>query len=810
MRRLSRIVRDHRDAGAANELLSVWGFVGDRTFITKAGHVGVAYRMAGVDLDGQTVEQRQALTHRMESALRLLDEHVRVSQYLLKQTHPPFKPAPCRGPVARAALARRAEVLSTRTPALHRFHHYLVLLFEPPALASGGRWRRQSWLDAVRRVLSTDQTISLLELEVDRAIATLHRLADGVEVQLAEIGVSRLGSDGVFRFLRQLANYDPEVLAALPRTPTTHVDYLTAESPVECERDHLRVGGQRVQVLSMREAPSKTFAQLLTGLLAVPGEFIACLDWQRIAPERARRDIQARRRHFFNKRVSLVNYVSPDTRPDEMLVDDSATATVRALGDALTDIEVHGHFFGACSLTVVLHGDDAPTVQHASAEARKVLAAHDGAFFEETYNLLNAWLAIMPGNGAHNLRRLALLETHVADLSFLFTVHTGQQDSDGASEASPEAASGPPLAIFETPHGTPFAFHLHDQDVGHALVLGATGAGKSFLLNFLVTSAQQFDPFTVVLDLGHSYRTLAGLLGASYIALGLRHDTVRINPFTLPPTPEHLHFLHAFLRVLLEGQDGYRLSDLEDRELYEAIDSLYVLDRPQQRLFTLANLLPRALAARLQKWVEGGRYAALFDNIDDTLSLARLQVFDFEAMREFPAPLEPLLFYVLHRINAQVVDPAAAATLKLCVMDEAWRFIQHPRLRAYVQEALKTWRKKHAAMILATQSIDDFASADLLRTVVESCPTKLLLANPALDRRQYAELFQLNEEELALVAGLTPKRQLLLKRPRLTKVLTLSVDPESARMFGTVPVAPAVAAAAPPSPTEALVSAPIA
>lgn len=794
MRRLQRIVRDYRDAGAANELLAVWGFVGDGTFLTKAGHVGLVYRLVGVDLDGQTADQRAALTHRMEAALKLLDERVRVSQYLVKRMHAPFDPAPCRMPVADAALTRRARDLSTREPALHTFEHYLVLLCEPPTLAAGGRWQRESWREAVRRAFSVDQTVALLEAEVDRAIVTLHRLADGLEVQLSEVGLSRLNADGAFRFLRQLANYDADVLAATPQTPTTHVDYFTADSAVECERDHLRVGRQQVRVLSMREAPAKTFAQLLTGLLAVPGEFIACLEWQRIAPDRIRRDIQARRRHFFNKRVSLVNYVSPDTRPDEMLVDDSATATVRTLGDALTDIEVHGHVFGACSLTLVLHGDDARAVQHASAEARKVLAAHDGAFFEETYNLLNAWLAIMPGNGAHNLRRLALLETHAADLSFLFTVDTGQRSNDGEHPSWSEVTRGRPLAVFETPHGTPFAFHLHDQDVGHTLALGATGAGKSFLLNFLITHAQQFDPFTVVLDLGHSYRKLAGLLGASYVALGLRHETVHINPFALPPTPESLHFLHAFVRVLLEGQDGYRLSDLEDRELYEAIDSLYVLDRPQRRLFTLANLLPRALSGRLQKWVEGGRYAALFDNVDDTLSLARLQVFDFEAMREFPAPLEPLLFYVLHRVHVEMVGPDATSRLKLCVMDEAWRFIQHPRLRAYVQEALKTWRKKQAAMMLATQSIEDFASADLLRTVVESCPTKLLLANPALDRRQYAELFQLNDEELALVAGLTPKRQLLLKRPRLTKVLTLTVDPESAQMFSSTPVGPVPAA----------------
>jgi type IV secretion system protein TrbE len=126
--------------------------------------------------------------------------------------------------------------------------------------------------------------------------------------------------------------------------------------------------------------------------------------------------------------------------------------------------------------------------------------------------------------------------------------------------------------------------------------------------------------------------------------------------------------------------------------------------------------------------------------------------------------------------------------LKLCVMDEAWRFIQNATLRAYVQEALKTWRKRNAAMILATQTIDDFASVDLLRTVVESCPTKLLLANPALDRSRYSELFQMNEMELDLLASLMPRRQILLKRPDLTKVLTLSVDPKSYWIYTNTPI----------------------
>jgi type IV secretion/conjugal transfer VirB4 family ATPase len=781
--KVARILRDYRDAGSLNGLLALWGFVDDSTFLTKAGHVGVVYRLKGVDYEGLTHAERRTLVHRFEAALRLLDEHCRVYQYLIKRTVDPFVAEPCAQPIAHEAIQRRIAHLNARRGELYELTLYLVLLYETPTVRRrstrlGRLWRTPH--HAVREWLSTRQTLTLLETELDRAIAAVHHRAEAFEVQLSEAGIERLAKADAFHFFRQLVNYDAATVAAARLTHDTHLDYFVADSAIECHRDHLTVGHRLVKVLSMKEPPSRTFAFLLQDLYEIPGDLIACLEWQRVSSDTMRRDLQTRRRHFFNKRVSLVNYVAPDTRPEEMLIDDSATATVRQLGDALTELEVNGHFFGRCSLTLVLHGDDPRALQHQAAEAMKAVAVHDGSLFDESYNLLNAWLAIVPGNGAHNLRRLAVLETNLADLSFLFTLDQGERVSPHLQREA--------LAIFETPHHTPYAFNLHCQDVGHTLVLGATGSGKSFLLNFLVTHAQKYAPLTVILDLGHSYRKLTTLLQGRYLEVGLRHREVTINPFVLEPTPEHLHFLHAFVCVLLEGHEGYRLTDLEDREVYEAVENLYVLDLSQRRLFTVANLLPRALAARLHKWIEGGRYASLFDNPHDTLTVERLQVFDFEALRAYPVLLEPLLFYVLHRVTERIQDPADAGTLKLCVMDEAWRFIQHPTLRAYVQEGLKTWRKRNAAMILATQTIDDFASTELLRTVVESCPTKLLLANPSLDRSRFAELFQLNEMELDLLTGLIPRQQILLKRPDLAKVLTLTVDPKSYWIYTNTPI----------------------
>jgi type IV secretion system protein VirB4 len=110
------------------------------------------------------------------------------------------------------------------------------------------------------------------------------------------------------------------------------------------------------------------------------------------------------------------------------------------------------------------------------------------------------------------------------------------------------------------------------------------------------------------------------------------------------------------------------------------------------------------------------------------------------------------------------------------VLDEAWRFMRDPTINAYITEALKTWRKQNAAMILATQSSDDLLHSEMLRVVVESCPTKLFLANPGMDPAAYGEVFHLNATEAELISRLIPKKQILLKRPDLAKVLNLNVD----------------------------------
>ena len=160
------------------------------------------------------------------------------------------------------------------------------------------------------------------------------------------------------------------------------------------------------------------------------------------------------------------------------------------------------------------------------------------------------------------------------------------------------------------------------------------------------------------------------------------------------------------------------------------------------------------------------------------LEFADWQVIDLAGAVEHPDLCDAALSYLLERMRLEVEDPSEAARLKLMVVDEAWRYLQDPAVLSYLAEAAKTWRKKNAALILATQSAVDVTSTPGAAALLESIPTKLFLANPELPDAVGA-LFRLSESELAQIRGLIPKRELYLRRPDGAAVLRLEVDPES-------------------------------
>jgi type IV secretion system protein VirB4 len=790
MFRLDRIDKAWCEAGSLNEQLNLYGFIDDQVFLTKSGHVGLVVRVEGVDYECLDTAAVDHVTKRLEAAFRIFDEECRVYQFLFKRNRAEVPYQTYGKPVVDAAIQSRIEFLKGKAESLYTLDIYYVVLFEGfryqqrviSSLAKLASDPRVS-LQELHAYLSTRHQVVLIDTEIERARATLLNKVQALVLQVADfLPVAILDKQNAFHVLKRILNFDPRKIASACLKHDTFLDWQLSESHLECHRGHLRLDDYFVKVLTLKEPSAQSFPLIFKRLLEVPANYYVVTEWLKQSPDKSRHEIHSRRRHYHNTKRSLMSHFSLSDHPertDDILLDDSKEAQVKELGQALQELELKGNYFGEFSLTVVVYDLDLAKVESACAEFYKVFSVHDGTLYEERYNLLNAYLATVPGNHVFNLRRMLILSTNYADYSFLFSLHNGDRVNAHLRKEY--------LAVFETNHQTPYYFNLHHRDIGHTMILGQTGAGKSFLLNFLITNLQKYDPCTFIFDLGGSFESLTQLFGGAYVRVGMYSPEFKINPFSLPPTKQNLDFLALLVKVLAEVNSESLLAAEDERNLYEQIENLYEIDPEMRTLGTMANTLPRDLARRLEKWIAGGQFGFLFDNPEDSITFSRFQCFDFQGMSQHSDLLEPLLFYILHRANDVITNRERTDVFKAFFIDEAWIFFRNPAVRSYIVEALKTWRKQNAAMVLSTQSLDELRKSDILDVIVESCPTKIFLANHGMHRELYCEQFHLNDTELELISTLIPKRQMLIKNPEIARVANLEVDPKSYWLYTNDP-----------------------
>jgi len=788
--KLKQITKEYREAGALCSQVNLFGFVDEETFLTKSGDLGVIFSLEGVDYECLDTNAIENLTRRLTAAFRIFDEKCRVYQYLLKRNREniPFKTY--ENPIVNAAIENRIAYLKAKAESLYSFEICYVVLFEgfrykSSILRSLGKLASdpRAAVGELLASLSNRNQVLLMESELDWARLVLHAKARSFLSQIGDFVTAHiLLKQEAFVVLKKILNFSPFKIENARLQHDTFLDYYLPESHVECHRGFLRVDDYYVKVLTLKEPSARSFPLIFKRLLEVEANYFICSEWQKQDQAKSRSFIHSRRRHFHNTKRSLASHLTSSDQPqrgDDVLVDESKEAQIHDLGEALKEIEIKGNYFGNYSLTVVVYDQELAKVESACADFYKAFSIHDAQLYEEQYNLFNAYLATVPGNHAFNLRTMLILNTNHADYSLLFTLHSGHKQNRHLGQEY--------LAVLETNHRTPYYLNLHCKDTAHTVILGRTGAGKSFLLNFLITNLQKYEPYTFIFDLGGSFENLTRLFEGTYVKVGPHTAAFKINPFCLPKTKANLDFLALFVKVLADNQGGEKLSLEEEQEIYEQIENLYSVDPELRTLGVLANTLPRSLSLKLQKWTDGGQFGFLFDNVEDTVSFSRFQCFNFQGMEQYPQILEPLLFYILHRANHVITDREITHIFKAFFIDEAWTFFRNPRIKGYIVEALKTWRKQNAAMILSTQSLDELRKSDIVDVIIETCATKIFLANPDMDRELYQKQFHLNETEIDLIATLVPKRQFLIKNHEIAKVANLEVDPKSYWLYTNDP-----------------------
>jgi type IV secretion system protein TrbE len=777
MLRLDKVVKPWKESAALNDHINLYGFWNETAFLTKSGDVGMVLSVPGIDYESLDRSEQDYAVKRLEAALKAFGPGFHVYQYLFKSNRPDIPFAKYDDPIVEAAIEQRRKFFEAKRDHLYQVEIFYCILLEGARSKTGvGAAMARIFRDPagtfgeLKVQFTNDSMKTLLRTHIEHDLRRLDQSVRGFARQLADfMQIEVLNQPAQFRFFRRLLNYEDWRIAGRPQS-TQFLDYQVVNSDIEAERDHLLVGDHFVRVLTMKEAVAETQPLLLDTLLKIAANFHVVTEWMPVPAEKARKEVNKRRRHFNMSKTGFVSQLGNDatkTNPRDVLVDESKQADIENLGDCLRALG-DGQSLGDFSLTIVLYGRSKAKLEQLGAEFTGLFTNADGNLFPETYNQLNAYFATVPGNYGLNLRRLYLLNTNYADLSFLFTILPGEKTNPHLGTEY--------LAVLETDNSTPYYLNLHTGDVAHTLILGMSGSGKSYLCSFLLQNAQKYAPLTFIFDIGGSFQSLTTIFGGSYLNVGQEARDFTINPFSLPQSKENMQFLFSFFRVLIEGNEQrYRLDFKEERRLWDGIERMYVLEPDQRTISNFSNIIGE-LKERLHRWTRGGQYGFLFDNIDDTLSFSRFQTFNFHGWNHAPEVLEPLLFYVLHRASNEITDVGKLATFKIFLLDEAWLFIKNETIRDYVVQAQKTWRKHYAAMILATQSIKELEQSGMLAMVAESCPTKIFLANPDMNRDVYREAFHLNDTELDLIGSLIPPGQMLIRKAQTSKKVHLNVD----------------------------------
>ena len=430
--------------------------------------------------------------------------------------------------------------------------------------------------------------------------------------------------------------------------------------------------------------------------------------------------------------------------------------------------------YGAYTSVVVLSDEDRGRVEAAARLVRRALVNLGFGARIETVNTVEAWLGSLPGHAIQNVRRPLLHSLHLANLLPLGSVWPG-----APTAPCPMYPPGSPALVYATSGSTPFRLNLHVGDVGHTVVFGPTGTGKSTLLGLLAAQFRRYPGATVyAFEAGGSMEVLTRAVGGSHFDVG--SEGMSFAPLSQLDRPGELAWAADWVEMLI-GLQGAKLSPAQRNELTGALERVA---RQKEKTLTALQIevQDREVKNALQEYTVDGQHGELVDAAEDGLEIGDWACFELgEVMGRQDRIKLPVLLYLFHVISRRTKGQPC-----LLVLDEAWMMLGHEVFRERIREWLVTLRKANVAVVLATQSVSDARRSGMLDVLTESCKTRIFLANPEAEEAEPAALYRafgLYEAELEIVRGLVPKREYYF-RGEGRRAISLALGPAALAFVG--------------------------
>ena len=564
---------------------------------------------------------------------------------------------------------------------------------------------------------------------------------------------------------------------AMPETPI-YLDGLLVDTPLTGGLEPM-LGTRHLRTLSVTGFPNMSRPGILDALNEADFSYRWVTRFIALDKSEATKVLTRLRRQWFNKRKSItamlreVMYNQP-----AQLLDSDADNKVADADLALQALGGDHVAFGYLTTTITVSDENRVRVEDKIRHVERITGGLGFTTIREGVNAVEAWLSSLPGHAYANVRQPIVHTLNLAHLMPLSSVWAGPTRNTHLG--------GPPLLTAQTGGSTPFRLSSHVGDVGHMMVVGPTGAGKSVLLALIALQFRRYSQAQVyIFDKGFSARAAVLSMGGAHHALGHSSDlgdALAFQPLRQIDDLMERAWAAEWIVALLETERVAVTPEVKDA-VWSALGSLASAP-PQERTMTgLALLLQsNALRTAIQPYTLDGPHGRLLDAAESEFAFADVQCFETEALLGQSSVVAPVLTYLFHRLEERFDGRPT-----LLILDEAWIFLDHPLFAARIREWLKVLRKKNVSVLFATQSLADIAGSSIAPAIIESCPQRILLPNDrAIEPQSRAayERFGLNERQIQLISRATPKRHYYLQSARGNRLFELGLGPITLALSG--------------------------
>jgi type IV secretion system protein TrbE len=748
-----------RSAPRLADFLPWAALVDEGIVLNKDGSFQRTARFRGPDLDSSVPAELVAVAGRLNNALRRLGSGWAVFVEAQRYQSNVYPPSSCPD-VASALVDAERRAQFEEEGAHYESAYFLSFLYLPPAENAAraerflyeGRERGQA-ADAHEALRGfVDRTDRVLQL-VEGFMPECRWLDDGETLTYLHACVSTK----IHR-------------VRVPEIPM-YLDALLADEPLMGGLEPM-LGDQHLRVLTIVGFPTATAPGILDDLNRLAFSYRWSTRAIMLDKADATKLLTRIRRQWFAKRKSVAAILKEVmTNEASSLIDTDASNKAIDADAALQELgsDLIGEAFVTATITV---WDENPRIADERLRlVEKVIQGRDFTCMVETVNAVDAWLGSLPGHVYANVRQSPVSTLNIAHMIPLSAVWAGP--------ARDTHLGAPPLFFARTEGSTPFRFSLHVGDVGHTLVVGPTGAGKSVLLALMALQFRRYPTSQVfAFDFGGSIRAAALAMRGDWHDLGGALSDSAAEPVALQPLAMIEHaaergWAAEWIAAIL-AREKIDMTPEAKEHLWSALSSLASAPAGERTLTGLSVLLQsQTLKRALQPYCLGGPFGRLLDAETERLGTSSVQVFETEGLIGTGAA-PAVLSYLFHRIEGQLDGRPT-----LLIIDEGWLALDDEGFAGQIREWLKTLRKKNASVVFATQSLSDIDGSAIAPAIIESCPTRLFLPNERAIEPQITAIYRrfgLNDRQIEILARATPKRDYYCQSRRGNRLFELGLE----------------------------------